>query len=193
VSCAWSWFLCPGFLSCFSCCRSIRFRSFLQFVFPFRKSRRATIFPAYFHRSAAGFRSPSRLHSAVAPSCCLGCVHDFLGRVSGLQSSRSHQFCFIRSPAQGFSPVIDLLPLPLISFHRPDFIPSLLDSAANGVSIKDSILSLVLVALTSAVSRSPFLCCHRKLFDFGCRSSILHVLYFGLLQVRTGIVLELLD
>jgi hypothetical protein len=30
-------------------------------------------------------------------------------------------------------------------------------------------LSLVLVALTSADSHSPFLCCHSKHFDFGCQ------------------------
>jgi hypothetical protein len=40
-------------------------------------------------------------------------------------------------------------------------------------------------------SISPLLCCHSKHFDFGYRSSISLVLCFGLLQLRTGIVLEL--
>jgi hypothetical protein len=76
------------------------------------------------------------------------------------------------------------------------FILSLLVSAASGASIKDSLLSLVLVALTLtrpdfgrlslalsllvaltlADSHSPFLCCHSKHFDFGCRSLISLVL-----------------
>jgi hypothetical protein len=46
--------------------------------------------------------------------------------------------------------------------------------------------------LLSATVRSlilPLLCCHSKHFDFGCHSSISLVPCFGLLQVRTDIVL----
>jgi hypothetical protein len=66
--------------------------------------------------------------------------------------------------------------LELVFSCRPDFIPSLLGSAVSGASIKDSILSLVLVALTSADSVLPL-----EALGFWVHSSILLALCFGLL------------
>jgi hypothetical protein len=145
------------------------FHSFLWFMFPFRKSRHTTIFPTYFHRSAAGSRSLSRLLFVMAPSSCLGCARDFPARVSGLQSSRSRRFCFIRSPAQGFSPVIDSLPLPLISFHRSSFVRVL--SAQHRSELK---LPPLWLGFRFWLFCSLFQCCCHLVFLVFGHSPVLH-------------------